>query len=530
MGEPDEAEEPSTGTGRRSVLRGGAAAAAGLLPGLSACGSGSDSGSGHPKPKASAAPSRSATASHRPSPLPTRRADWGALAKSLDGRVVRPGGRGYDDARRVFNARFDSVRPAAVAYCTRPEDVAECLRFARSTGTPFTVRSGGHSYAGWSTGRGLVVDVSELSSISVSGGTATIGAGAKLMSVYDRLAARGVTVPAGSCPTVGISGLALGGGHGVVSRAYGLTCDSLSGAEVVLADGRIAQVSANRDKELFWALRGAGNGNFGVVTELRFTTHPAPDCVTFSLTWPWARAAETARAWQEWLTSAPDRLWTHLVLKAGTGGRPTVSVGGLHLGDEGDLYNHLDRLSDRAGAPTTSSVTTRTYLKAMYYMAGCSETAVCLRQTAAPYTGRSHFHPGPLSSDALATLTDRIGRLRGLPAGGEGSVQLSALGGAVNRVGAHETAFVHRNSFLLGQYLVSWPRDASKSAVNRSTSWLDATHSALRPYTRGEAYQNYTDPGLRDWRQAYYGDNLPRLEKAKATYDPDRLFRFPQAI
>lgn len=515
----------TTGTTRRTALRSAAGLAAGALaPALSACDSDSHSGSG----PASAPPARSPSAS--PSARPTGPADWSALARSLDGTLVRPGADGYAAARQVFNSRFDSVHPAGIAYCTRPEDIRECLLFARRTGTAFAVRSGGHSYAGWSTGRGLVIDLSKLSAISVSGRSATVGAGAKLINVYDRLAGHGTTVPAGSCPTVGVSGLTLGGGYGVLSRAYGLTCDSLTGAEVVLADGRTAQVSKDRDSDLFWALRGAGNGNFGVVTELRFATHPAAGCATFSLSWPWERVHTVAGAWQDWVSGAPDELWTHLLLQCDTGGTPRVSVGGLYLGAKGDLDNQLDRLESRAGAPVSASAQSRSFMGTMLYMAGCSTVSECLAQRAGPYAGRSHFYRRPLPAGGLTALASGIGKLSGLTPGGKGSVQVSALGAAVNRVKARDTAFVHRDSFALAQYIAEWDSGAAASAVSSYTGWLADFRSSMAGHTNGEAYQNYTDPHLKSWRTAYYGANLDRLEKVKRAYDPDRLFSFPQAL
>src|SRR5439155_1004636 len=160
--------------------------------------------------------------------------------------------------RRLFDPRYDAIRPAAVALAATPADVAECVRFAARYKVPVTARGGGHSYAGWSTGRGLVVNLSRLSAVDASGtpGSAAVGAGAKLIDVYATLAARGVGVPGGSCPTVGVSGLTLGGGIGVVARAFGLTCDNLVSAQVVTADGRVRGVDATHDPDLFWALRG----------------------------------------------------------------------------------------------------------------------------------------------------------------------------------------------------------------------------------------------------------------------------------
>lgn len=253
-------------------------------------------------------------------------ANWTALAKDLDGALVRPGDRSWSVAHQLYNTRFDSLKPTAVAYVAHADDIRTTMAYARAHNIPLSIRNGGHSYAGWSSGNGrLILDVSKLNTIRASANEAVIGAGSKLIDVYRALTAKGVTIPAGSCPTVGVSGLTLGGGHGVVSRAYGLTCDSLTQATLITADGKQLVANASENKDLFWALRGAGNGNFGVVTELRFKTHPAPQAVSAYMTWPWAKAAAVVKAWQEWGPDQPDEIWSALHLENGSG-TPTVAV------------------------------------------------------------------------------------------------------------------------------------------------------------------------------------------------------------
>ncbi|MFJ8649476.1 FAD-binding oxidoreductase [Streptomyces sp. NPDC093546] len=523
--------EAGRGPSRRRLLGAGAAAAVSgaFLTGVAGTrASGAGAGGAGKAPKA------------------PRAADWAALAKGLDGTLVRPGDRDYDTARTLFNPRFDAVRPAGIAYCARPEDVRGCLAFARRHGVPVAVRSGGHSYAGWSSGPGLIVDVQRMASVSLSGGTATIGAGAKLIDVYDRLTARGRTVPAGSCPTVGVAGLALGGGIGVVTRAYGLTSDSVTGARIVTADGRIRDVDAKRDADLFWALRGGGNAQFGVVTELRMRTHAAPECTTFFLSWPWSRAAAVVREWQRWAPTAPDEIWANLHLAAPVGGRPgSVRVGGLALSGRADLENRLDRLADAIGAaPKSASIRTRPFMDAMKVMGGVSGWTIAQahqkgslpgrnpqgRVARESYTARSDFYTRPIPAAGIKALIARVEQLARLSGGGAGSIALDAMGGAANRVRAADTAFVHRDALFLAQYIVSWPDRAPAATVARHRAWLDATHDVMRPWASGQAYQNYTDPALRDWRRAYYGGNIDRLVKVKAAYDPGRLFRHPQTF
>ncbi|MDX2709891.1 FAD-binding oxidoreductase [Streptomyces sp. PA03-6a] len=517
---------------RRTLIRSGAGvAAAGWL--ATAC----TPESGRPAHAGSAAPGTPGTATTAggaasPSASPTARPDWKALGRTLDGSLVLPDDADYATARLLYNTRFDGQRPAAVAYVSGTEDIRACLDFARRTGVPVSVRNGGHSYAGYSGGKGrLVLDVSSMASVSLSGGTATIGGGAKLIDVYTKLGASGRTLPAGSCPTVGISGLTLGGGHGVLSRAYGLTCDSLTGAEIVTAGGRVLRCSASENPELFWALRGAGGGQFGVVTRLTFDTQASPQVVTGYLTWPWSKAAAVLRAWQEWGPTQPDEIWSALHLdKSGTGS-PQISIATVGITSRDGLANAVDRLADTIGAPASSvSLHPRSYLDAALAYAGCSNlsTAQCHLPGTTPgrspsgrlgretYAARSDFYDRSLSAAGIQTLLSQVEGLRS----GSGSVSLTALGGAVNRVAPTATAFVHRRSRFLAQYIEN----------PGTTGWLTGLHTAMRRHASGAAYQNYTDATLTDWRTAYYGSAAGKLTRLKTRYDPSRLFSFQQAL
>ncbi|MFI7321537.1 FAD-binding oxidoreductase [Streptomyces venezuelae] len=464
-----------------------------------------------------------------------------ALARDLDGTLVQPGQAKWAAARQLYNTRYDDLKPTAVAYVAHPDDIRTALAYARAHRTKVAIRNGGHSYAGWSSGNGrLIIDVSKLSKIRASGGSATIGGGAKLIDVYRSLAAKGVTIPAGSCPTVGISGLTLGGGHGVVSRAYGLTCDSLTSATLVTADGKQLTASRSEHKDLFWALRGAGNGQFGVVTELTYRAHAAPQGVSAYMTWPWSKAAAVIKAWQEWGPDQPDEIWSSAHLANTPGGTPTVSVACFSLGTYGELQNAVDRLADRIGAPARSvSLKRRTYKESMEVYAGCSSFATdaqCHLPGATPgrtptgalkretYAASSDFFDRSLSAAGIRTLLSQIENVTGASGG---SIALTALGGAINRVDPTATAFVHRRSRMLAQYIASWRAGTSGSPAR---AWLKKAHGAMGRYASGAAYQNYTDSTLTNWREAYYGAAAPRLKKLKKQYDPTRFFDFPQAL
>ncbi|MDH6137830.1 FAD/FMN-containing dehydrogenase [Kitasatospora sp. MAA4] len=544
------------GPDRRRLLRLGAgAAAAAALAGCSAVGRSAGAATGTPTGAGAAGPSAPPSTPRNGPATPQSAqpgqsgqsagpADWAALAKDLQGPVVLPGDSRYPAAGQLYQPQFDVLRPGAIVYAASAQDVVTSLAFARRFTVPVALRSGGHSYAGWSSGTGMVLDVSSMNAVSSSGGSATVGAGSRLIDVYTELAARGVTIPAGSCPSVGVAGLTLGGGIGVTSRAYGLTCDSLTGAQVVTADGRIRQVDAQTDPDLFWALRGGGGGNFGVVTSFDFRTSPAVDCAYGFLSWPWSSAAAVVAAWQAWAPSAPDQLWANLHLLAWPDGRLQVTATVNYLGSQGELANQIDRLAVR---PATVSLHSASYLATMQVMggvAGWSQAAAHLpgtlpgrspqgRLTRESYAARSDVYTRAISTSGIATLTAAVQRYaHTAPQGGSAAVAFDALGGAVNRVAPGDTAFVHRDGLFIAQYIANYPDPGAGSgpAVEQSARWLQDVWSAMRPYTSGEAYQNYLDPQLAGWQQAYYGANLARLRQVKQAYDPQGLLRFPQGV
>jgi FAD/FMN-containing dehydrogenase len=469
--------------------------------------------------------------------------DWAALARDLQGHLVRPADSGYAVGKRLFDPRFDSLHPAGIAYCRSPHDVTTCLAFARKYGVPLAARSGGHSYAGWSGTSGLIVDVSAMNAVHVSGGTATVGAGTRLIDLYNGLAADGRSIPGGSCPTVGIAGLTLGGGVGVVARAHGLTCDNLQSLQIVTADGSVLTCDAKTHPDLYWACRGGGGGNFGVATEFTFRTQAVGDIVVFFLSWPWSQAEKVIQAWQSWAPHAPDALWSNLHLSAHPqGATPTIQVGGTYLGSVSGSYTQLQKLYAAAGStPSGHFLESTSYLNAMLIEAGCASIGVQAchlpwqvpggRLNRQPQYAKSDFFTKPLSTAGIGTLLRNIENLRTVPgaANGVGGVAFDALGGAVNRVSPGATAFVHRDALFMAQYTTDWTAGPASGVANQH-EWLRSFWKNMRPYASGQAYQNYIDPDLAGWRQAYYGANYARLAQVKAAYDPHRLFTFPQAI
>lgn len=400
------------------------------------------------------------------------------------------------------NTLYAHRKPLAVVRCASVEDVQAGLERAARQRIPVAARSGGHSYAGysWPDG-GLVLDLGGLSHVRVDGRRATIGAGARMHDVYEALGAAGQALPAGSCGTVGIAGLALGGGISVISRRYGLTCDHLAQARIVTPDGVLRTASDESEPDLFWALKGGGGGNFGVVTEFTFRTDPAPDLVVFGLDYPDGTTADVLDAWQDWIADAPDELWTSLRVDSGSPSVP--SVRGTYAGPAEDLHRLLDRMP--RGAREAEEMT---YLQAMRHYAGPAETGE-------PYVASSRMLHAPVPGSKVAALVD------GQP---PCMIQFDSFGGVVGRVAPDATAFPHRDATASAQVYVHLG-DLTEA---RARALLAGLRDGLGAGTTG--YVNYVDPEMPDWPTAYYGRNLKRLKEVADRYDPDRVLAFPQGL
>ncbi len=451
--------------------------------------------------------------------------DWDALEGRIAGRVIRPGAPGYEDAAAPAIVRFRDIRPRAVVRCETPRDVAATIAFAREAGLHATPRSGGHCFAGRSSTTGIVIDVSPMREVAVSGDLATVGAGARLADVYAALAGHGLTIPAGCGPDVGIAGLALGGGLGILGRRYGLTADQLAGARVVLADGRVVDCDERREPELFWALRGAGGGHFGVVTSLVLRTVEAPPATSFHLTWPVSDAVTVIERWQRWAPAAADDLNASLVVTASADPAepPVIHLFGAMAGPEPDAAAELASFVSRVGtAPVTDIRVRLPYEETKRYLA---ERGPGEDRPNGHLVSRSEYIGRPLPRAAVRELVDALASGR-VP--GESRVlDLIPWGGAYNRVPAGATAFAHRDAlFLLKHTAVVEPGDDQVAARR----WVTRSWATARPWGTGGVYPGFPDPDLAEWQAAYHGTNFDRLVRAKARYDPTDFFRFHQSL
>ena len=503
---------------RRRFLAGAGSAAVAL--GAAACGGSS---------KLEGTTTRVSTVGPKPPPPPPAPHVPKTLKEAIRGQVILPGEPGFADAAHVYNELFDAVHPSAIARPVNGADVAAGVRWAIAKDVPFRARSGGHSYAGYSTVQnGVVLDLRLLNSIQIASdrSTARIGAGAQLIDVYTALAKHGTTIPAGSCPSVGIGGHALGGGVGLAGRAFGLATDNIMAVEFVGADGQVRQVTPGSDADLLWALKGGGGGNFGVVTQFEFRLHQVPSSGSwFFVSWPWSSASAALAAWLQWAPHTTQKISSVFHLETASG-LPVVSVAGQYLGPSSDLHGLLTPLLNVMPASLSSG--DDTYLNLQLRWAGCLGRSLASCHTVgteaggtlerASFRAKSDYVSKPLSSAARQVLINAVQEKQGQP--GSGAILFDSYGGAIGQVPPDATAFVHRNELCCIQYL----------AYDSSQTWLNQTQAKMRPYVSGMAYQNYIDPYLTDWRQAYYGSNYSRLVEVQRRVDPDHRFTFPQAI
>lgn len=450
------------------------------------------------------------------------------LSSRLPGRVLRPGSADFATFTTPWNMRWIGKRPvaSAVVRAQSPADVATALNWSNETGTAITARSGGHSYSGYSSTPGVLVDVSAMSGVAYDSAShqAVVGGGARNAQAYAALRTADRTITHGRCYQVGVAGLVLGGGVGFNMRRLGVTCDQLVATEVVLASGEIVQASATENPDLFWAARGGGGGNFGIHTSFTFETHPAVDLAVFDRTYR-TRVDDLLPKLFEMAYDAPRELGLKLNVRATPGASGAIDLVlnllGQWAGPMSDLQAWLAPLDAIASFdPSVGFLRTEIYWDAQKLLSESGDSELMYE--------RSHYAIEKLGDAAAAMI---MSRLRSWPST---SLQASwkgfLTGGIIRDVAPDATAFVHRRDWLLSTTEVNWAASDDPARVFESLQWLDAFHDAMAPFTSNESYQNFIDDSQTDWKEAYYGANLARLMDVKRRYDPSNKFNYPQSI
>jgi FAD/FMN-containing dehydrogenase len=437
--------------------------------------------------------------------------------------LLRPGDPAYDEARKVWNGAIDR-RPAMIARCASPYDVAAALWLARERELPVAVRGGGHSIAGWSVvDDGLVIDLSPMKRIEVDpdARTARAGAGVLWGELDAATQAHGLATVGGIVTHTGIAGLTLGGGIGWLMRKHGATVDNLLGAEVVTVEGD----TLSADDELLWGLRGGG-GNFGIVTEFEYRLHEVgPTVLAGPLYYALEDGPEVLRFYRDLVADAPDELTTILNLRMvpplpflppEMHGQPVVTVAVCWAGDLEQGERVLAPL--RAfGTPLFDAIARRPYAELQR-----------LFDPSVPHGWHYHWRScelPPLTDDAIDTLIDRAARLTSP----RSYIIVFQLGGTMARVGEHDTAFSQRAVAHNVNVNAVWLEDDTKA--ERHMRWVRQTHAALAPHARDRVYVNFLeDEGADRVRAAYGPAKHERLVELKRRYDPANVLRANQNI
>lgn len=437
-------------------------------------------------------------------------AGWSGLASSIGGSVLLPANRAqFATGKQVFNSFYNNSNPAAVVTVSSQSDVQKAVSFATANGLKVAPRGGGHSYVGASSANGtMVLDMRGLPGpANVDGsGNVTVTPATTLYAVHQALAGAGRAIPVGSCPTVGVAGLALGGGLGADSRHAGLTCDALQSATVVLPSGDVVTASANDHPDLFWALRGGGGGNFGVTTSMTFATFPTADADVVRLDFPPASAVQVLAGWQSWLNGADRNTWGIADLSVG-GSQPDCHV--LATCPAGAGSGVVDAIKSAVGvAPSAVQNKTLSRTDLVMYLAG-GTTAPSPRGFVAGSDVIS-----TVNSAAAHAIATAIGQW---PAtAGQASLLVDPLGGAIGDVGAGDTAFPWRQQAAVLQWYV----EPAASQVPAATQWLASAHQAVQQFSAG-GYVNYLEANTPASR--YFGSNLSQLTTVRQKYDPNRV-------
>ncbi len=429
---------------------------------------------------------------------------WEDLRRRLRGTVVSAGDGEFDSAKALFEPRFDEYAPLGVVRAADAADVRSAVIFARDHELPVAVRAGGHSYVGASATSGaLVIDLRALSTVARHGDLVTVGAGATSMAVQQALAPANATLPLGTCPTVGVAGLTLGGGLGVESRRYGLSCDRLVSADLVLPNGSAATVSEDQFPGLLWALRGAG-GVTGIVTALTLRTVPAEAKDIVRVEFPGTAAAQVLTGWARWMPTADRAVWANIQISTATDGLACAALIVCPPG-RGDAAT-AELATAATVAPRSVDRRTLAPLDAVAHLGGGATTP------------RSNKAAGSdvlteLTPAAAQTITDLVAaRSR---SGATGYVLVDPLDGAIRDTRPEATAFPWRTHAATLQWLVDNPADP-----RAARAWIADAHRAV---ASAGAYVNYLEPD--DDPRRYYGPNLNLLRTLRATVDPDRRLR-----
>lgn len=458
------------------------------------------------------------------------------LSMRLEGRLLLPGSLEYEAASQPANTRFDGIRPLAVALCADEHDVATCIGWSREYRIQPVARTGGHSYAGYSTTRGLLIDLTALKAVEIDKrtGMARIGGGASNHDVFEATHDGEFILPGGTCPSVGVGGLTLGGGIGYNTHWAGLTCDHLRASRIVTATGELLDIDESNHSDLLWACRGGAGGSFGVNTCFTFELAkiPRPEVAFYRFDYRGAEAAGAVlSAFDEMLQTAPTELNAVAMAQAteigrGEGARDAIASfsRGQYLGPLHELLEIVIPLI-RVRGLSEAKLETMPFWK-------MQETLTTQETALHSFGDISRYSRAPLPTRTVMKLVDLLAECPSRDEHNNGSMwSLGWVGGKkVNSIGRRDTAYVHRDALTLLRATPVWETDAPHGVRRGLIEWTDEMIETIAPHTTTESYQNFPNRGIKHWERAYYAENFERLVDVKTKYDRHDVFHNPQSI
>jgi FAD/FMN-containing dehydrogenase len=449
-------------------------------------------------------------------------ADVSDLKLRLHGSVVLWNDVAYDHARQAYDAVYQEF-PQLIVYCEVFADVRACLDFARNHGLWAVCRSGGHSTAGFSINSEMIVDLSRLNYVVVdpSAKRAIVGGGSNFGHINATLDTYGLHLTGGACEDVCVGGYTQGGGYGFTARKYGMNCDSLLEALVMLSDGKLVVASATKNADLFWAIRGGTGNNFGVLLQATFQLYEPGELWGFGIRWPIECAAQVLVALQSgYMRESTLNDLGYLAFVAYSNDVAILRVSGIFSGSRDAGFKALAPLRALPGGEFD-------FDKVDSYL-----------QLNRNVLDESHFPPVPdlsregkdcaiidrrLELEEWSTILEAFQRTPN-----QGSMMLiEPYGGAINEVPSTNTAFVHRNAYM-NIALDVFFLDAHEQAD--AMAFMDRFMTTLDRFSSGFKYQNYPRPDNENYRWNYWGESFGTLLAIKNKYDPSNFFRYPQSI
>jgi FAD binding domain-containing protein/berberine-like enzyme len=441
------------------------------------------------------------------------------------GRLIGPEDADYDEARAVYNAMIDK-RPALIARCADADDVAKAVGFARDHDLLLAVRGGGHNGAGLGTcDDGVVIDLSLLKDIDVDPGARTVrvGGGCTWAEVDRATHEHGLATPSGIIGTTGVGGLTLGGGLGHLTRRHGLAIDNLLEAEMVLASGERVRASADKNPDLFWAIRGGG-GNFGVVTSFLFRLHEVSTIVGGPTFWPVEAGAEVLSAYRDFIPNAPRDLNGFFAYATVPPAPPfpeeiqlrkVCGVVWCYVGSEADAAAAIAPLLEATPEPLMHGVAPMPYPALQSAFDGLYPR------------GHQWYWRADFVKEIPDAAVEQHARFGVEMPTIQSTMHLYPIDGAAHDVDSTDTAWSYRDANWATTYAGVDPDPANVGAIR---DWSIGYFEALHPYSSGGAYVNMMMDEGQERVRASYRDNYGRLARIKATYDPGNLFRVNQNI